>query len=49
VVAACLPGEPDKVLSRRGALVKRLAQRVGFTMTYFRARERARWLNTTTR
>jgi glycosyltransferase involved in cell wall biosynthesis len=47
-VAACLPGERDSVLTRRGAFVKKLAQRVGFTMTYFRARERARWLNNAT-
>lgn len=40
---ACLPGNADIVLVRRGAFVKRLAQRVGFARTYFKPAERARW------
>jgi GT2 family glycosyltransferase len=44
-IAACLPGKTDKVLARRGTLVKQLAQRVGFATTYFREDERARLRN----
>lgn len=42
-VVACLPGNADQVLARRGMFVKRLAQRVGFARTYFKPSERARW------
>ncbi len=40
---ACIPGSDDVVLARRGMLVKRLAQRVGFSRTYFSSSERSRW------
>ncbi len=33
----------DAGLCRRGALVKQLAQRVGFVEAYWSGRERARW------
>jgi len=40
---ACLPGKDDSALARRGTFLKRLAQRIGFTRTYFSAAERSRW------
>jgi GT2 family glycosyltransferase len=42
-VASCLPGRDDLILARRGDLVKRLAQRIGFVTTYFSGAERSRW------
>ena len=42
-VAACRSGEGDAILMRRGALVKALAQRLGFVTTYWNPAERARW------
>jgi glycosyltransferase involved in cell wall biosynthesis len=42
-VGASLPGASDRALMRRGALVKHLAQRLGFVATYYSPLERARW------
>lgn len=46
-VSACRPGDADASLARRGTFVKRLAQRIGFATTYFRATERAGWRTST--
>ena len=42
VFGAAIPGG-DRWLMRRGTLVKRLAQRVGFARTYWSRSETARW------
>jgi GT2 family glycosyltransferase len=40
---AAVPGRTDAALRRRGDLVKRAAQRIGFARTYWSAAEAARW------
>ncbi len=40
---ALAPGRDDRSLVRRGMFLKQLAQRLGFTATYWNRRERSRW------
>jgi glycosyltransferase involved in cell wall biosynthesis len=42
-IAACMPGRSDAALMRRGALMRNLAQHIGFAQTYWNRAERDRW------
>lgn len=44
-VRAVLPGNERHRVLARGEMVRRLAQRIGFTSTYWSTRERSRWKN----
>jgi glycosyltransferase involved in cell wall biosynthesis len=43
---ACLPGESDEALVRRGSFLRNFAQRLGYMTTYWNPMERRRWSRT---
>jgi GT2 family glycosyltransferase len=42
-IRACVPGNNDRALVRRGTFVKQVAQRTGFITTYWSPTEQKRW------